>query len=117
MEKLHGADRAVETEPAAVRGALPYQVLPTSLQHLSNATMVSAGVLVKLPVKKRPVSALSCGSDSAPLKFLWPRGVRGRLGTCGRRGRQYGSRRGLGTTGNRLKFPAGCQAHTALPSF
>src|SRR5438309_8682366 len=98
-ERLHGVDRAEETA-RGLRGALPYQVLPTSLQHLSNATMVSAGVLVKLPVKKRPVSALSCGSDSAPLKFLWPRGVRGRLGTCGRRGRQYGSRRGLGITGN-----------------
>ena len=113
-------------EPAPFGGELPYQVLPSPLQHLSNATMVSAGVLVKLPVKKRPVSALSRGSDSAPLKFLWPREVRGRLGTCGSHGRWCGRRRRLGITGNRRgqgsgtennqrKFPEDCQTHSTLP--
>ena len=113
-------------EPAPLRGEVPYQFLPSPLQHLSNTTMVSAGVLVKLPVKKCPVSALSRGSDSAPLKFLWPREVRARLGTCGSSGRWYRRRRRLGITGNRhdqgsgtennqRKVPGDCQTHSTLP--
>ena len=44
--------------------------------------MVSADVLVKLPVKKRPVLALSCGSHGVPLKILWLR----RVGAAGNSG-------------------------------
>jgi len=70
-------------EPAPLRGELPYQVLSSPLQHLSNATMVSAGVLVKLPVKKTSRLGTEPWLQQRSIEVLWPREVRGRLGTCG----------------------------------
>jgi len=80
----HGLlQRLLEAMPAcAAFRKLPDQVLIIPAQYPLNAAMVSAAVRIDFTAEKRSIVTLCRRSESAPLKVVWRRRLRGGVRTC-----------------------------------